>query len=103
MIRSVSSITGNLMTDSESSKNSGINNFLHPRSHYHGQFSPQNLAFNANLQEFSQRIEYICALETNGKLTPTEAYRQIKTLWKKLKKSKKELGIGNSKSVPEED
>ena len=89
------------MTDSELSKGSEINDFLHSRSRYYGHFSPQNLAFNANLQEFSQRIEYICALETNGKLTPMEAYKQIKKLWKELKKSKKELGIGNSAPPPE--
>lgn len=73
-----------------------INNFLYPRSRYYGQFSPQRLAFNANLQEFSQRISYICALETGGKLTSIEAYQEIRQLWKRLKKSKKELGIGAS-------
>ena len=35
--------------------------FLNPQSRYWGEFSPQNLAFNANLQEFAQRIGYIAA------------------------------------------
>lgn len=65
--------------------------FLFPRAKYFGEFTPQNLAFNANLQEFARRIEFICALETNGKLSPMEAYDQIKDLWQKLKSSKTEL------------
>lgn len=76
-------------------------NFLHPRSRYHGDFTPANLVFNANLQEFSQRIEYICALETGGKITADDAYQQIKKLYKQLKQSKRELGIGDSPPEPE--
>lgn len=68
--------------------------YLYPRSRYHGQVKPENLVFNANLQEFAQKISYICGLETSGKLLPEEAYNQIKALWKQLKHSKKELGIG---------
>jgi hypothetical protein len=68
--------------------------FLHPRSRYHGQIKPENLVFNANLQEFSQRVNYICGLETNGKLSPEESFEQIRALWKQLKHTKKELGIG---------
>jgi hypothetical protein len=71
-----------------------VDSFLYPNSHYNGQFKPENLVFNANLQEFSQKIGYICSLETGGKLTPEESYQQIKRLWKDLKRSKKELGIG---------
>ncbi|MBD2204276.1 hypothetical protein H6G33_15345 [Calothrix sp. FACHB-1219] len=69
--------------------------FLYPRSRYYGQIQPKNLVFNANLQEFSQRISYICNLETGGKIPPAEAYKQIKLLWKELKRSKKQLQIGN--------
>jgi isopropylmalate/homocitrate/citramalate synthase len=68
--------------------------FLYPRSRYYGQVKPENLVFNANLQEFAQRVSIICNLETNGKLPPEEAYNQIKALWKQLKRSKKQLGIG---------
>ena len=84
------------MNTPESYKQPEINSFLYSRNRYYGHFSPQDLAFNANLQEFSQRIGYICALETGGKLTSMEAYSQIRQLWKQLKKSKKELGIGTS-------
>jgi hypothetical protein len=65
--------------------------FLNPRFKYYGQFSPQNLTFNANLQEFYNQVGYTVALETNGKIEPDEAYRRLKRLWKELKRSKKAL------------
>ncbi len=68
--------------------------FLYPRSRYYGQVNPENLVFNANLQEFAQKTSYICNLETSGKITPEEAYEQIKGLWKQLKRTKKQLRIG---------
>ena len=71
-------------------------NFLYPRGRYYGQVKPENLVFNANLQEFAQRISYICNLETSGKIPPEQAYEQIKDLWKNLKRSKQELGIGEN-------
>lgn len=74
------------------------NQFLSPRSRYYGQVKPENLVFNANLQEFAQRISFICNLETNGKISSEEAYNQIKDLWKQLKRSKKQLGIGGKPS-----
>jgi hypothetical protein len=75
------------------SNHSDENNFFYPRSRYYGQVKPENLVFNANLQEFAQKVGYITNLETNGKLNPEDAYEQIKALWKQLKHSKKELGI----------
>ncbi len=68
--------------------------FLYPRSRYYGNVKPANMVFNANLQEFSLKVGYITALETSGKLSPEDAFQQIKALWKQLKSSKKELGIG---------
>jgi len=62
--------------------------FLFPRARYYGNFTPENLAFNANLQEFAQRVATICGLETGGRISPEEAYKQIRTLWKALKRSK---------------
>ena len=59
--------------------------FLYPRSSYHGDFSPENLIFNANLQEFAQRVSFISGLETGGKISSEEAYNEVKKLWKKLK------------------
>lgn len=74
--------------------------FLYPRSPYHGKFSPERLVFNANLQEFAQRVNFICNLETAGKISTEQAYQNIKDLWKSLKQSKRELGIGDQ---PAED
>jgi hypothetical protein len=76
--------------------------FLYPRYPYNGEFTPENMMFNANLQEFSQRVGIICALETNGKLSSVEAYKQIKSLWKVLKTSKKEL-VDNPSMTKRED
>ncbi|MEH2055110.1 MAG: hypothetical protein V7K97_02775 [Nostoc sp.] len=81
------------MTESNSQDK---NNFLYPRSRYYGKFQPENLVFNANLQEFSQRISYITCLETAGKLSQEEAYQQIRALWKQLKHSKKQLAVGGN-------
>ena len=65
--------------------------FISPRYPYWGEVKPQNLVFDANLQEFSHKVSLICSLETGGKITPEEAYRQIKKLWKQLKQTKKAI------------
>ncbi len=65
--------------------------FLIPIPRYRGEFTPEHLAFNANLQEFAQRVSLLCGLETGGKIPPEQAYDQIKDLWKQLKESKKNL------------
>jgi hypothetical protein len=75
------------------------NNFLYPRNRYYGDVKVENLIFNANLQEFSHKVGYITALETSGKLSSDEAYKQIKTLWKQLKRSKKELLINKEPPI----
>jgi hypothetical protein len=77
--------------------------FLYPRSRYYGEVKPENLVFNANLQEFAQRVSYICGLETSGKIQPEEAYQQVKSLWKQLKNSKQELKIGENSLWDEND
>lgn len=75
------------MADDNASKD----DFLIPRSSYWGKPTLPNLTFNANLQEFAQRVSFICNLETGGKITSEEAYHEIKGLWKQLKHSKKNL------------
>ncbi|MGF1519276.1 MAG: hypothetical protein ACFCVB_15965 [Nodosilinea sp.] len=86
------------MTDNEPSPR---NNFLFPRSKYWGEFTPQQLAFNANLQEFAQRVSFVCNLETGGKMSADDAYDEIKRLWKDLKKSKANLIDAEAASPPE--
>lgn len=65
--------------------------FLYPTGKFYGQFSPENLVFDSNLQEFSHRVAIICALENGGKISPLEAYKEIKNLWKKLQSSRENL------------
>ena len=72
------------------------NEFTTPRSRYRGDVKPENLMFNANLQEFAQKVSYISCLETNGKLSPEESYQQIKQLWGNLESSHHHLGIGKT-------
>jgi hypothetical protein len=66
-------------------------NFFNPKSKYYGEFTPEHLVFNANLQEFANKINIIVGLETGGKLQQKEAYKQIKSLFKQLKESKQNL------------
>ncbi len=65
--------------------------FLYPIGPYYGKFTPENIAFNANLQELAQRVSILCALEAGGKLSPEDTYNQIKDLWKQLKRSRENL------------
>lgn len=67
--------------------------FLTPRASFQGEFTPENLAFDANLQEFAQRVAYVCALETAGKITPAEAHRRIRALYEQLDRSRAGLDI----------
>jgi hypothetical protein len=65
--------------------------FVYPYRTYHGKETLPNMVFDANLQEFSQRVAIICALENGGKLPPAQAYKEIKALWKQLKASKQSI------------
>jgi sigma54-dependent transcription regulator len=73
------------------SKDIDKENFLYPTGRYRGEFTPARLAFNANLQEFAQRVSLLCGLETGGKITSEETYREIKRLWHELRESKRNL------------
>lgn len=64
-----------------------LQSFLYQRRRYCGEFTPQGLVFNANLQEFATRVGYISNLQTLGKLSPEESYQQIENLWEQLKRS----------------
>ncbi|HEY9737817.1 MAG TPA: hypothetical protein V6D06_16105 [Trichocoleus sp.] len=65
--------------------------FLHAYSRYYGKGCPGNLLFNANLQEFAQRISFISGLHTGGKLSSEEAFAQVSELWQALESSKANL------------
>ncbi|WP_366844765.1 hypothetical protein [Nostoc sp. NMS1] len=69
------------------------NNLLYHRHQYLGEFTPQNLVFNANLQEFSQSVCYIFDLLSREKLSSRECYEEIELLWQQLTQSYKALEI----------
>ncbi len=70
-----------------------IHDFLYHHHSYRGKITPENIAFNANLQEFAQQVNLITGLQTSGKLSPQESYAQIKNYWEQLKRARKELRI----------
>ena len=80
------------MPDSSHNKD----DFFYPHYPYRGKAKPENIVFNANLQEFAQRVSYICNLETAGRITSEQAYKQIKDLWEQLDASREGLGIDHS-------
>lgn len=46
--------------------------------------------FEKKLGVFADRVDIIVGLEMNDKITPDDAYKQIKALMKELKKQRKE-------------
>lgn len=68
-------------------------NYLYPRHRYSGQLDPHHLAFNANSCKFAQRVTYISCLQTDGKLTPEDAFHRIAELWEQMQLSKKHLHV----------
>lgn len=66
-------------------------NFLYPHRSSLSANRPQEILFDANLQEFAQRVGYIASLETGGKLSPKESYQAIESLWQQLSQSHQQL------------
>jgi transcriptional regulator with AAA-type ATPase domain len=65
--------------------------FLNPLALYQGEPSLAQYMFNANLQEFANKVDLLCALQTGNKISAEDAYAEIRKLWKELKLSKKNL------------
>lgn len=65
--------------------------FLLTTNRFQGKFTLENLMFDANLQEFAQRVNYICGLASDGKISLKEAYDRIETLFDVLERSKQQL------------
>ena len=57
---------------------------------------PEEMVFEANLQEFANSVGFICGLETGGRVSAAEAYERIRALWKQLKASRKNLRINGA-------
>jgi hypothetical protein len=78
-------------------------NFIYSHSRYYGDVKPENLVFNANLQEFAQKATYISCLASNGKIPLEKAFQDLEMLWKQLEYSKKQLGVGEHPFQVEEE
>jgi|GEM_PF-3417864 hypothetical protein len=52
---------------------------------------PKDNLMDESLQAFANDVGIVCALEAGGKISPQEAYKQIKGRWKELKRAKKAL------------
>lgn len=50
--------------------------FPYVRRPYQGKWTPENLAFNANLQDFAEQVRYISDLVNAGQLSLEEACDQ---------------------------
>lgn len=61
-----------------------ITEFTNPITRYRGEPTPENIEFNAHFQHFSNRLSILCALQTNGKISSSEAYEQLVDLWEQL-------------------
>jgi len=48
--------------------------------------------FQYAMASFSHEISIVAALEVGGKISEEEAYKRIRALYKKLKKTRKEIG-----------
>jgi hypothetical protein len=68
-----------------------VSDFVNVGNRYYGEFTPGNLVFDANLQNFSRRVGLICALENGGKISPQDAFNQIGELWDALESSASNL------------
>lgn len=68
---------------------------LYPRGRFQGDFTPENLAFDHNLQEFAQRVAVICGLENSGKISPDDAHQQIRELYRRLSRTHRGLNIAD--------
>jgi sigma54-dependent transcription regulator len=67
--------------------------FLSPTSRYYGEVKPENLVFNANLQELSHQVTYLSNLATNGKISLGSAYERIESLMANLDNTKNQHGL----------
>lgn len=66
-----------------------LKDYIYAQSPYRGSEESSEMKFDVILQEFATRVNYICALESGGKLSGSDAYQEIKNIWKELKSRRK--------------
>jgi hypothetical protein len=67
--------------------------FLYYKYPCQGQVNSETILFNASLQNFTQQVDYLCSLETEGELSSQQTYKQIKLALEELELNKKKLDI----------
>lgn len=67
--------------------------FPYIRRSYPNRRTPENLALNANLQDFAKQVRCISELVNIGQLSLEEACDQIEIFLEQLKRSKKYLRV----------
>lgn len=60
-------------------------------SNYNLDLNSIYVIYNPYLQDLAQKISYISALESKGKISSDQANRQIYSLWEEFKRTKMEL------------
>lgn len=83
------------MPEFDQSKSSPGSDTVFPFGPYQGRFSIENLAFNANLQEFTRQARKIADSHEQGHIDSDKALYQLEQLWKQFKASKYGLGMGS--------
>jgi hypothetical protein len=70
----------------------GVHSPMESFSHYHGaDWTPEQLAFHQNLEQFAERVGLIVGLQGNGKMTQEDAYANIRGLLSELRSSRSQL------------
>ena len=69
--------------------NARVRSPMEAYSSYRGHdWTPERLAFHQNLEAFAERVGLIVGLQSNGKISQDQAYKEIRKIWKELKDSK---------------
>jgi hypothetical protein len=58
--------------------------FFCPQARYTGTPLPGHETFNFHFQYFANRVSLLCALQTGGKLSPSDAHRRLLHLWQEF-------------------
>lgn len=67
------------------------NGIINPLSSFPGKPTLFQYMFKANLQEFGNKVDLLCALQTEEKISAEDAYAEIRKLWKELKSVNSDL------------
>jgi hypothetical protein len=61
-----------------------IQQFAYPIARYRGENDSSSQEFNAQFQNFAHRVSILCALHTGGKISTSQTYQHMLTLYEQL-------------------